>query len=370
MQKVNNYGSVLQAYSLKKILQNLGHEVSFIDIEANEQEDNLIKDYKSVLYNSEIERTLKFNKYIINKIILKLKERFFSYKFDVFREKYLEINGNENNNSYDLCIIGSDEVFNCLQKAPWGFTSQLLGNVRQAKRVITYAACCGSTSYDKLPENIKTLITFWLNKNDSISVRDNNTKEFVKNCIGIIPPVHLDPVAIGDFSEEIRNHYNILNKMPKHYCIVYLYQNRIKDENEINYIKKFCKEKKLTIIGVGEIQKWILKHAFVKPFEILALFSGADFVITDTFHGTLFGAKYAKKMAVFIRESNKNKLGDLILRLSLNSHVANDLIDIEKIFNIRINKDRLNELLEKEKYRSLDYLNQNIIKKENDEICM
>ena len=32
MQKVNNYGSVLQAYSLKKNIENLGHTVDFIDI--------------------------------------------------------------------------------------------------------------------------------------------------------------------------------------------------------------------------------------------------------------------------------------------------------------------------------------------------
>lgn len=33
MQQVNNYGSVLQAYSLKKMIESLGNEVKFLAIE-------------------------------------------------------------------------------------------------------------------------------------------------------------------------------------------------------------------------------------------------------------------------------------------------------------------------------------------------
>ena len=35
-----------------------------------------------------------------------------------------------------------------------GFTSQLFGNVPEAKRVITYAASCGTTKYEDLPDEI------------------------------------------------------------------------------------------------------------------------------------------------------------------------------------------------------------------------
>ena len=59
--------------------------------------------------------------------------------FEKFRNKSLQMNDNNNEESYDLCVIGSDEVFNCMTPSPWGFTSQLFGNVRQANNVITYA---------------------------------------------------------------------------------------------------------------------------------------------------------------------------------------------------------------------------------------
>lgn len=54
MQRVNNYGSVLQAYALKKIIEEFGHQVEFIDIKRGENEtlniqcDNLTLDKKMI----------------------------------------------------------------------------------------------------------------------------------------------------------------------------------------------------------------------------------------------------------------------------------------------------------------------------------
>ena len=39
MQRVDNYGSVLQGYSLKKLINNLGHHTEFIDIKKGNNED-------------------------------------------------------------------------------------------------------------------------------------------------------------------------------------------------------------------------------------------------------------------------------------------------------------------------------------------
>lgn len=360
MQKVNNYGSLLQAYSLKNIIENLGHDVYFIDIEPNEAENSLLKCNGNISYSSEIERTLKLNKYILNKFVLKLKEKGLYRKFKLFREKYLSITGNENNRQYSLCIIGSDEVFNCLQRASWGFTTQLLGNVRQATRVITYAACCGSTTYDKLPKCIRLEVRTALKNISSISVRDDNTSAFVEKLIGVKPYVHLDPVAVGEFSEEIKRNDDIVKKVSKRYCIVYLYQNRIKDERTIRYIKNFFKEQGITIYAIGETQKWIPNHLFVNPFEALALFSKAEFILTDTFHGTLFGAKYSNKMAILIRESNRNKLEDLVKRLNLHNHVMKTISDIKNIFELQLNRNEIDSILMEERKRTMQYLMDNI----------
>lgn len=91
----------------------------------------------------------KIDKYTLNRFIIKIKSNQQNQLFNEFRVNCLETE--KKSNKYDLCIIGSDEVFNCLNTNGWGFTSHLFGNVPEANRVITYAASCGSTSYKDLP---------------------------------------------------------------------------------------------------------------------------------------------------------------------------------------------------------------------------
>ena len=46
MQRINNFGSLLQSYSLKKMIESSGKEVFFIDIERNDTENSLMKNEK------------------------------------------------------------------------------------------------------------------------------------------------------------------------------------------------------------------------------------------------------------------------------------------------------------------------------------
>ena len=99
---------------------------------------------------------------------------------------------------------------------------------------------------------------------------------------------------------------------------------------EIHAIRKFCKDRMLTPVAVGAPQFWLENYTVCSPFQCLKVFKEADFVITDTFHGTIFSYKYAKKFAVMIRPSNYNKLRDLIARLAIEDHLmpGNDMDDI------------------------------------------
>ena len=79
MQRVLNYGSLLQAYSLKKILTEMGHTVDFIDIEPNEKENALnkvvhFKEGKKYADKGKIYRLLQQDDsllYVIGKILAK-----------------------------------------------------------------------------------------------------------------------------------------------------------------------------------------------------------------------------------------------------------------------------------------------------------
>ncbi|MCR5383377.1 MAG: polysaccharide pyruvyl transferase family protein [Saccharofermentans sp.] len=361
MQSVNNFGSLIQAYSLKKMVESLGHEVCFIDIEKRPEDDALLKDHR-ISYLSEMESGSLKRKisdgYLANRFRNRAIGKEQDAVFNEFRDKYIP--ACDASRAVDTCIIGSDEVFNCLQESGWGFTSQLFGDVKNASDVITYAACCGFTKLDDVPDPVVEKIRDSFDNVSAFSVRDKNTFDFVSGITGSDAITYnLDPALLSDFDDEIAA-TPFVNTLPEKYCLVYAYKNRIYEKAEVDYIKSFCKARGMEIIAVGMPQMWIKNFYAASPFELLKIFRNAGFVITDTFHGTIFSARYADRFAVMVRESNKNKLGDLIGRLEIEGHVIHDVSSLPGKYELAHDKTRLNALLTSERERSLGYLEANL----------
>lgn len=358
MQRVPNFGSVLQSYALKKVLNNMGHDVSFLDIQYNKEDDDLIQNYRRN-FNSEcqkggiLSKVRKIDRYAINRLVIKRKSNKQDKVFGNFVVNTLGIA--DPKEKYDLCIIGSDEVFNCTADTSWGFTTQLFGNVKQTNHVVTYAASCGATRIEDLPESVVKRIKTALSNISAFSVRDDNTERFIEAVTGKKAERHFDPVVIGDFNTEIES-VSISEKVPKRYCIVYSYYNRINKMEEIKQIKQFCRIHSLEIVSLGAPQMWIKNHLVLTPFEALAAFRNAEFVVTDTFHGTIFSAKYAKRFVTISRPSNYNKMKSLIEDLEIEQHYANDFSSLEEINQIENDKSRINALTIQERERTVEYL--------------
>lgn len=357
MQRINNYGSLLQAYSLKKIIESLGNQVEFIDIKRGENQALNTQCERLVLHSDEKNR----NWFVAQ--LIRVKNKFSNLEakklFEQFRIDELKIANAKNVTMYDVCVIGSDEVFNCLQKSKWGFDSQLFGNVKNAKKVITYAACCGSTKEEELSVDLRKAIISSMTKLQSISVRDKNTEKFVQALTGQKCNYNLDPVAVGDFSEEIKD-IDLKGKVPKRYCIVYAYKERISDEDTINAIKNYCKKHNLVPIAPFGKQKWIKNTKPFTPFELLKAFENAECIVTDTFHGTIFGAKFGKKLAVIIRDSNRNKLEDLTKRLGIEGHILTNINELEDILSIELDRVGIDDVLEEARKETFKYLEENL----------
>ncbi|MFQ7628337.1 MAG: polysaccharide pyruvyl transferase family protein [Blautia wexlerae] len=362
MQRINNMGSLLQAYALKRLLETLENQVEFIDIKKIDSDYQLLGDYKQK-FKGESEQTgvlgkmKKIDKYTLNRLKIRRLSDEQSSIFEKFRINALNID--KVSNKYDLCVIGSDEVFNCLNAGAWGFTSQLFGNVVEANNVITYAASCGSTKYDELPLEVATCIRETFKRISAFSARDMNTHEFISRLTGKKISDNLDPVLIYDFSNEV-NKVKKLPKLPEHYCIIYSYYNRIHKPEEIDTIKRFCDKHNLTPIAIGSPQFWLKNYVTCSPFQCLKIFQNADFVITDTFHGTIFAAKYAPKYAVLIRDSNRNKLLDLIKKIKIEKHLIENMEEIEEKFSCTKDIVNFQKIIEMERIKTITYLEQEI----------
>ncbi len=361
MQKVNNMGSLLQAYGLKKMLEKIGCTVEYIDIKKNDEDYKLLGNFTQEFID-EFEkkgikgRFSKIDNYIVNRIRHRKLEKRQNKIFEKFRRR--ELNISKTSDNYDICIIGSDEVFNCLNAGTWGFTSQLFGNVPEAKRIITYAASCGATKYEDLPHTIKKRIQEAFSGVEAFSVRDSNTADFVRSLAHISPSENFDPVLIWDYTREIKSTDTL--KLKKPYCIVYSYRNRIHNKIEINKIVNFSKRHSLKLIALGAPQFWIKDYIVCTPFECLELFKNASFVITDTFHGTIFSAKYTTRFAVIIRDSNLNKQSDLIRRLDIEAHLVQSMDDLDYIYLLDKDKNAFDQIIEKEQEKSYKYLKESI----------
>jgi len=160
MQRVENYGSFLQAYGLKKEIEKMGHDVQFVDYRA---EPSVVlsstEGQKGSSSNSRISRAfhmLSPSYRAWRKKQIKMNSTFQEFS-KAYNERFLpELNVKKEYNicpKLDVLVIGSDEVFNCTQPGnKVGFSRQLFGKNNNAKKVISYAASFGSTTYEKLEQ--------------------------------------------------------------------------------------------------------------------------------------------------------------------------------------------------------------------------
>lgn len=320
MQRVINYGSFLQAYALKQLLlQNGADEVYFIDIEKGrelpgfEYSKNQSKWHKLKRLLQIIFTGLLFQKIRDRKFTKRLKKSI----EDCFPILELDKPAPK---EFDLVVIGSDEVFNCCQPAPWGYTLQLYGKVLNAKKVVSYAGSFGHTRYEQLAQlGIDKEIGETMKTMAAISVRDQNSYDIVEKLTGIKAEMHLDPVLIYGYEKEIAERKV---NYPEKYMVVYSYQGRINDKKEIKEITSFAKEHKLKLISIFCRYDWCDEAIIPKtPFDVLGWFKGAEYVVTDTFHGTIFSIITGRRFVTLVRKkatvTNEEKVSSLLKQLGL-----------------------------------------------------
>ena len=364
MQRIANYGSFLQAYALRQLIEELGYKVEFVDyhvaapviLDGKESKNKYVRKMKKAL------ETFKYSAPLTHKI------SFIRYKQN-FAKKYMPLLGISNEMNYnpalDCLVIGSDEVFNCIQKnSNVGYSLELFGKDNCAKKLITYAASFGNTTLEKLQKYGKVNeIGILLRKFDAISVRDINSGTIIEELTGRIPAYNLDPVLTYDYMKCCDKIPQI--KIEEKYLILYAYAGRISND-EAKWIAEYAKKKKLKIYAIGGIQKCADQFVDCSPFEVLAYFRNAEEVITDTFHGSIFSIITHRPFTTLIRKSvgnsygNEEKLSDLLKRLELNTRMTTKIESVENINEQVINYEKIDEILKTHRKVARQYLQKNL----------
>ena len=357
-----NYGSILQAYALQKALRNQGYQTENIDYAPSnvKKVENLIKNKNSLKLFLE-----KWDAYCAKKVAgspRELSEK--QKKFEDFRENYINITRRYSSpkevatidGEFDAYICGSDQIWSPVLLNPVFYFDFL----SDTERKIAYACSFGVSS---IKGKKATKITNYLNRFDYISVRESSGCEIVKNLTGKVVPVMPDPTLLlqrTDWDKVSRYNLNLNNYI---FCYFLSW-----NEEYWKYVENVSQQLGYQIVIVPSVKQTyqvdakILKN--IGPEEWVGLVKNASYVITDSFHGTVFSIIYNKPFTVLKRFSDDNprSQNSRIYTLLEHYNLTNRLGINTDIFNLQ-EYTKVNSQVEYDRRYALEWLN-NVLKVE------
>lgn len=333
-----NFGNRLQNYALQEMLKKYGVQPETI-ISANVCMNSL--------FMSKLRRILKG--------IVKNTNR--RRCFNAFSRKYItasknihygKLNDTSFSEKYSAFIVGSDQVWN--HNFHFNSDFEFLTFTQENKRY-SFAASFG---VDDIPIDVEEKYREWLCRMRKISVREFSGREIVKKLTGREPMVHLDPTMLLTQEDYIKIEERPFQRLPNRYLLMYYLGE--KSEEKRSYIFELAKVQQLEILELSESKDTPFYH--IGPQHFLYLFRNADYICTDSFHGTAMAIIFEKRFTVFCRQDNDEPMNDRIYTLLDKMNLSERLYDkltVEESIK-EIDYEVVNKLLEKERLEAENYL--------------
>jgi hypothetical protein len=333
-----NYGGYHQAFSLADTVRGLGHEVEIINYKNRVHWKE--HQFKPWVYRRPLKLWHDFRK---NQAFNRAYSRFTLSPFST-DPKMVDWN------AYDAIIVGSDIVWNC-ESHVLGRDPVYFGQfpVAYRGRLIAYAP---STGYVKPDYAAPSWVAEGLKRFHAISVRDRITQKFVENQTGRQYPLVADPTWLvnSDMSDS--------NKFPKRTARNYLLVYSFPLQGEMTQsIRSFAKANGLMTVAVGYYQNWVDRNwPDVDVFEWIHLFRQAAYVVTGTFHGTLFSLREQARFCVLSNPAIDHKVIIPLEISGLRDRQTSSPGAIGSILERPIDYQIVNDRREEYARTSLDYL--------------
>lgn len=361
-----NYGGILQAFALQRVLCKMGHDVMTIDRHKR-------KHYESFYFHLAGYVKRLFQHYVMHKNISVLWNPFISedeYKTisadirnfvkrnirmtrPVFSDQLEDI---ENEYQFDAYVVGSDQVW-----LEYYCPASFLDFVKRTDvRKIIYAASCGKKSFftnEIKVEQCKKLARNFV----GISVREKALVRQCKNELDIEAQWVLDPTMLLSKCEYIETIGEYNSDEP---CVFSYILDPDVEKDRI--IKKISNELNLPIVNGNNDSNYVkggripIEQCVFPSVEAwLSNINRASFIITDSFHGTVFSILFNKPFLVIGNEKRGiERFRSLLSLFDLESRFisSKDIDKIQQLMNNKIDYEIVNNVLEAKKYDSIMFL--------------
>lgn len=365
----HNYGSLLQSFALQEQVTILGYDVQIIRyregwVEKLKRLRN--KEYfftrGKTLFDMVSLRLFRDNEHRINM------ERRHS-AFDDFIKGALSFSCCCNSHkdlsvlaeSYDMVLLGSDQVWHPMNLLMDFFTLNFVPD--NIKRV-AYAPSFGVST---LPNRIKEAYKNYISRFQYLSSREETGVQLIKDLTGRDVEMVCDPTLLLDKDKWI-NLSGAKKRINEKYVFCYFIGNNPRQRVTV---VDFAKHKKLKIVALLHIDEYIAsdeQYADITPYDIgplefLNLIKNAEYVMTDSFHATVFSLLFHIPFYTFNRfENNRgnstiSRIDNLLaLTHTQTRKVSSGLSELQLSQLPEVNFIEVDEIIGDFRNKSLEYL--------------
>lgn len=312
-----NHGGFFQAFFLQRYLASLGHDVRIINYKNAVHWRN---EYKAFLITKSPMRLLKNIRKIINFRKDQSALNLVPKRLTTNPKKISRITS-----EFDVVVVGSDIVWD-FEYSFTGLDSIYFGDgLKPKSKIISYAASMGR-SKSRIPDSLSKYLKYFSN----LSVRDDNTKHLVSSVVEnevtkVIDPTLLMPVSQLRLTSGLPSE----GRRGREYLLVYAF---LLPKDWRQEIELFAAAEALEIVVIGYPQKGLGRNMTqIGPFEWLDYFKNAKYVITSTFHGTIFAILNERKFLTIPSDAIENKAVSLLMDLDLMSRYCRDGFSVETL---------------------------------------
>lgn len=212
--------------------------------------------------------------------------------------------------TYDLVIVGSDEVWNLSH--PWyGGLPLFFGDGLRAKRLAAYAASFGNYDADAgLDHRWSASIAAFA----KVSVRDENSRRLIRQSTGFDPALVLDPCLQFGVPREAAGEERVLavygHSFPSWFQAA---------------VRRIAAERDLRVVSIGYRNDWAdAQWLTAGPEDFARFMASSAAVATNFFHGCVFAIANGKPLACAASDYRRNKVTDLLALTRAERHLVSE----------------------------------------------